>query len=61
MLQDAMAIFRETGDRQDESTAVNDLGIGLQGRVGLTRRSPRTGTRRPSSGRSATGAARAWR
>ena len=59
--QDAAAIFRETGDRHGEGMALNNLGLALRRCAGSRRRSPRTRTRPPSSGRPATGTARAWR
>ena len=59
--QDAAAIFRETGDRRGEGMGVNNLGMALREAGRSRRRSPRTRTRPPSSGRPATGTARAWR
>ena len=60
--QDAAAIYRETGDRHGEGMALNNLGAGAGGRCGGSRRrSPRTRTRRRSTGRPATGTARARR
>ena len=59
--QDAAAIFRETGDRHGEGMALDNLGLRCWRCGGSRRRSPRTRTRRRSSGRPATGTARAWR
>ena len=60
--QDAAAIFRETGDRHGEGMALGNLGLAL----GEVRRFDEADHRPPgrpprSSGRPATGTARAWR
>ena len=60
--RDAAAIFGETGDRHGEATALTNLGAALGAEcAGLTRRSSRTAMRPRSSGRPATGTARALR
>ena len=59
VLQDAAAIFRETGDRHGEGMALNNLGGALLRCGGLRRRSPSARTPRPFSARPATATARA--
>ncbi len=59
--QDVAAIFRETGDRHSEGTVLNNLAWRCGRCGGLMGRSPPTRTPPRSSGRPATGTARAWR
>ena len=59
--QDAAAIYRETGDRHGEGMALNNLGIALREVRRFEEAITATRTRPPSSGRPATGTARAWR
>ena len=59
--QDAAAIFRETGDRHGEGMALDNLGVALReaGRFEEAITAHQDAPR--SSGRPATGMARAWR
>ena len=59
--QDAAAIYRETGDRHGEGMALSNLGVALRQVRRFEEAITASRTRRPSSGRPATGTARAWR
>jgi len=60
-LQDAAAIYRETGDRKSEGTALNNLGLALRKSGGSIRRSLPVKMPLPSTGKPATATARAAR